>query len=155
MISFPPPLNAHTNIYECVHFPLSVRVITLTDSETPTGQRHVLSLVALFVRSAASLDCYSRFLELQQTSGVLAGLTDNNGNPVTSAAAATAMTFELCFRTCGPGIWDTPQRALNFSKKFRCDNLTQSFYWSLNPVAHGSYRSWHWCLSSHLVEILR
>ncbi|KAJ7831655.1 hypothetical protein B0H13DRAFT_2679303 [Mycena leptocephala] len=28
------------------------------------------------------------------------------------------MTFELCFRTCGPGIWDTPQRALNFSKKF-------------------------------------
>jgi hypothetical protein len=49
------------------------------------------------------------------------------------------MTLQLCLRTCGHGIWDAPQRMLDFSQKFRCDNLTWSFLFLLESQSRSTW----------------
>ncbi|KAJ7022238.1 hypothetical protein C8F04DRAFT_1138511 [Mycena alexandri] len=75
-------------------------------------------LTAFFVPGVASVDCYSRFNKLQGMSRILAGETDSEGNAVTSIGVATGMTLDLCLQTCGRGIWDNPERWLDFCEKF-------------------------------------
>ncbi|KAJ6592640.1 hypothetical protein B0H19DRAFT_1010213 [Mycena capillaripes] len=54
----------------------------------------------------ASADCFSNFMELQTgPSDSLNGGLDNYGRPV-NIRNATAMTYALCLKTCGSGMWD-------------------------------------------------
>ncbi|KAJ7144534.1 hypothetical protein C8R44DRAFT_657908 [Mycena epipterygia] len=67
-------------------------------------------------------DCWSRFQQLRQgLLGSIEGGKDNHGNPV-DIMNATAMTYALCVKTCGTGIWEAvggqPGRWLTFSQAF-------------------------------------
>ncbi|KAJ7342854.1 hypothetical protein DFH08DRAFT_925191 [Mycena albidolilacea] len=54
---------------------------------------------------SVSGDCFSRFMTLRaEPSNSIVGGRDNHGNPV-NIRNATAMTYDLCLKTCGGGIW--------------------------------------------------
>ncbi|KAJ7505225.1 hypothetical protein B0H11DRAFT_1977575 [Mycena galericulata] len=103
------------------------------------------ALAAFFIASAdrvsASVNFDQCFAALQSGSFGTTGGTDNQGNPVTDIANATAVTYELCVRACGTGsgafswsafnqqfsAWLLPWIALlsqfPFGSKYKWDNL--------------------------------
>ncbi|KAK7018898.1 hypothetical protein R3P38DRAFT_1277701 [Favolaschia claudopus] len=60
-------------------------------------------------------NCLSEFLNLRQAGGEVEGGTNNKGQPV-NIANATAMTYDLCIRTCGSGPHINPWSV--FSQRF-------------------------------------